>query len=46
MTPREEVKESLVMCKNAGIKVKMITGDNKETAISIANQIGLEKERY
>ncbi len=41
--PREEVKESLIMCKKAGIKVKMITGDNKETAISIANQIGLEK---
>lgn len=41
--PREEVKQALISCKNAGISVKMITGDNKETAISIANQIGLDK---
>ncbi len=39
--PREGVKESIRLCKIAGIKVKMITGDNKETAISIANRIGL-----
>jgi P-type Ca2+ transporter type 2C len=41
--PREEVKETLVLCKKAGIKVKMITGDNKETAISIAKEINLFK---
>ncbi|MFH1365247.1 MAG: cation-transporting P-type ATPase [archaeon] len=41
--PREEVKEAIEFCRKAGIKVKMITGDNKETAISIANQIGLDK---
>ncbi len=40
--PREEVKESVKQCKNAGIEVKMITGDNEETAISIAKQIGLK----
>ncbi|MFH1802052.1 MAG: cation-transporting P-type ATPase [archaeon] len=39
--PREGVKESIKICLKAGIKVKMITGDNKETALSIANQIGL-----
>lgn len=39
--PREEVKLSLEVCKKAGISVKMITGDNKETAIAIAKQIGL-----
>ncbi len=40
-SPREEVKEAILTCKKAGIAVKMITGDNKETAISIAKQIGL-----
>ena len=41
--PREEIKSSIQFCKKAGIKVKMITGDNKETAYSIAKQIGLDK---
>ncbi len=38
---REEVKEAISQCYSAGIKVKMITGDNKETALSIAKEIGL-----
>jgi P-type Ca2+ transporter type 2C len=38
---RPEVKDSIKQCYQAGVKVKMITGDNKETAISIANDIGL-----
>ena len=41
--PREEVKEALKLCHIAGINVKMITGDNKETAIAIAKQINLNK---
>ena len=39
--PREGVKEAISQCYSAGIKVKMITGDNKETALSIAKEIGL-----
>lgn len=42
--PREEAAESVELCRQAGIKVKMITGDNKNTAISIASQIGLTGE--
>jgi Ca2+-transporting ATPase len=41
--PREEIKEALKLCHIAGINVKMITGDNKETAMAIAKQINLNK---
>ena len=41
--PREEIKEAIKNCKKAGISVKMITGDNKKTALSIAREIGLQK---
>jgi Ca2+-transporting ATPase len=39
--PREEVKESIKKCFNAGIIPVMITGDNKETAIAIAKELGI-----
>lgn len=39
--PREEVKKTIAECKSAGIKVKMITGDNKDTAYEIGQEIGL-----
>ena len=38
---RDGVKEAIQQCHAAGIKVKMITGDNKETAAAIAKEIGL-----
>ena len=40
-TPREGVAEAIKTAIGAGIRVYMITGDNKETALSIAKQIGL-----
>ncbi|MCK4429625.1 MAG: HAD-IC family P-type ATPase, partial [Candidatus Aenigmarchaeota archaeon] len=39
--PRTEVKSAIASCKEAGIKVKMITGDNKETAAEIGKEIGI-----
>ena len=39
--PREEAKEAIKLCKQAGVKVVMITGDNKLTAESIARQLNL-----
>lgn len=39
--PRENVAKALEQCRQAGIKVKMITGDNPETAKAIGQEIGL-----
>ncbi len=39
--PREEVKESIKTCKEAGITTIMITGDHKDTAFAIAKELGI-----
>ena len=39
--PREEVVDSVRKCKEAGITVKMITGDHVDTARTIADQLGI-----
>lgn len=38
---RDGVKESIETAYNAGVKVKMLTGDNINTAIAIGKEIGL-----
>ena len=39
--PRKEVKDAITQAKNAGIKIKIITGDSVATATAIARQIGV-----
>ena len=39
--PRQEVVAAIAECKDAGIRVKMITGDHAATARAIALQLGL-----
>lgn len=42
--PRENVAEAIENCRNAGIEVKMVTGDHLSTAKAIAKEIGLIEE--
>ncbi|XVE70191.1 hypothetical protein DITRI_Ditri10aG0052700 [Diplodiscus trichospermus] len=41
---RPGVKESVAICKSAGITVRMVTGDNINTAKAIAREIGILTE--
>ena len=40
---RENIKESIRRCQEAGIRVVMLTGDNLETAMAIAKEAGICK---
>ena len=38
---RTEVKDAMAVCREAGIRAVMITGDYKDTAVAIANDLGM-----
>jgi len=42
--PRPEVPDAIRLCKSAGVKVLMVTGDHQITAASIAKQVGILSE--
>ncbi|NIV75606.1 MAG: HAD-IC family P-type ATPase [Gammaproteobacteria bacterium] len=42
--PREEVREALAQCREAGIRVVMVTGDQAGTALNIARSLELADE--
>jgi Ca2+-transporting ATPase len=42
--PRPEVKDAIAVCKKAGIRVVMITGDHKLTATTVGKELELIEE--
>ena len=40
--PRAEARQAIAECGQAGIAVKMITGDHRDTGVAIARELGLE----
>ncbi|MFH1487567.1 MAG: HAD-IC family P-type ATPase [Pseudomonadota bacterium] len=42
--PREEAVEAVKGCRQAGIRVVMITGDHPETALAIGRKVGIAQE--
>ena len=42
--PREEAKEAIAVCRTAGIRPVMITGDHKLTASAIGRELGILDE--
>jgi P-type E1-E2 ATPase len=41
---RSSVKEAIAKCQSAGITVRMVTGDNDQTAFAIAKDCGILPE--
>jgi len=43
---RDDIPKSINVCQKAGIVVRMVTGDNIETAVAIAKKAGILRNSY
>ena len=43
---REGIPEAVAKCHNAGIMVRMVTGDNVDTAVAISKEAGILPINY
>jgi len=43
---RDEIPEAIIKCKQASITVRMVTGDNIDTAIAISKDAGIIPKDY
>jgi len=43
---RPEVPHAVAQCKEAGVIVRMVTGDVKDTAVAISKKAGILEENY
>ncbi|MEE4163061.1 MAG: HAD-IC family P-type ATPase [Woeseiaceae bacterium] len=43
--PREAAIHAVALCKSAGIRTVMITGDHPDTALAVAGQLGIDTKR-
>ena len=44
--PRPEVPSAIARCREAGIRVVMVTGDHPQTGVAVARAIGLARGRH
>ena len=43
---RDGIEEAVSKCRRAGVTVRMITGDNLNTAVAIAKEAGILETNY